>query len=68
MRSDETGSRKPPFSTDQSIISMRSDETWNGKPQFGTPQEMLTRDEWILMQLNQYGAPNFHIMVSKKTL
>ena len=43
---------------------MRSDETWNGNPQFGTPQEMLTRDEWILMQMNQYGAPSFHVIVS----
>lgn len=43
---------------------MRSDETWDGNPQFGTPQEMLARDEWILLQLNQYGAPTFHITVS----
>ena len=44
---------------------MRSDETWNGTPQFGTPQEMLARDEWILMKLNQYGAPTFHVTVIK---
>jgi len=43
---------------------MRSDETWSGCPQFGTVPEMLARDEWILLRLNQYGAPSVHIMVS----
>ena len=52
------------FSSNQSLISMRSDETWDGRPQFGTAAEMLARDEWILLQLNQYGAPSFHVMVS----
>ena len=43
---------------------MRSDETWDGCPQFGTVPEMLARDEWILLRLDQYGAPSVQIMVS----
>ena len=28
------------------------------------PEEMITREEMILVQLDQYGAPKFHITVN----
>ena len=37
---------------------MRSDETWDGNPVFGTAQEILARDEWLMLRMNQYGAPS----------
>ena len=55
-------------STEQSYVSMRSDETWDGNPVFGTAQEILNRDEWIMLRMNQYGAPSILIIVSSITL
>lgn len=43
---------------------MRSDQTWNGAPVYGTLPEMLARDEWILLQMSQYGTPMINITVS----
>ena len=40
---------------------MRSDEdSWTCNP---TPKRMLEREEMILVKLDQYGAPRFHIKV-----
>lgn len=30
------------------------------------PEEMLTREEMMLVRLDQYGAPQFRIMVSSR--
>ena len=51
------------FSSNPSYISMRSDQTWNGNPVYGTLPEMLARDEWILLQMSQYGTPMINVTV-----
>ena len=43
---------------------MYSNETWDGNPVYGTTHEILARDEWIMLRMNQYGAPTVLTIVS----
>ena len=48
-----------------SLVSMRSDETWNGGfEESPTTAELLARDEWLLVQLDNSGAPTINAIVS----
>lgn len=44
-----------------SVVSFRSDETNFGYPSVA---EMLGRDQWLLVQLDQAGAPILNLIVS----
>ena len=44
---------------------MRSDETWDGHfNQTPTKAELLARDQWFLIQLDNAGAPSVCVIVS----
>ena len=50
-----------------SLVSMRSDETWDGQfKDTPTTAEVLARDQWLLIQLDNSGAPSFNVIVSIK--
>ena len=46
---------------------MRSDETWDGNfVEPPTTAELLARDQWLLIQLDNSGAPIINSIVSLK--
>ena len=48
-----------------SRVSMRSDETWDGYfNDTPTNAEILARDQWLMIQLDNAGAPIVKKMVS----
>ena len=44
-----------------SVVSFRSDETNYGYP---SVDEMIGREQWLLVQLDQAGAPVLNVIVS----
>ena len=48
-----------------SLVSMRSNQTWDCQfKDTPTTAEILTRDDWLLIQLDNSGAPSFQKIVS----
>lgn len=49
-----------------SRVSMRSDETWDGNfKDTPTIAELLAREHWLLIQLDNSGAPIWKTIVSR---
>ena len=56
---------QPELESWDSLVSMRLDETWNGGfEECPTTAELLARDEWLLIQLDNAGAPIINAIVS----
>ena len=61
-QNSSSDTNNPHVDSNREIASIRSDELLLDPP---VVRGALEKDEWILVQMDNFGAPTFHIIVSK---